>query len=448
MALQILLATVGSAGDVYPVISIGRGLRARGHRPVIIANAHFQSLVEAAGLGFVAMGDAGAYERLVNNPDLWHPTRGFQLLVREAIAPHVRPLAEIIARYDPAETVVAASGFLYGARIAYEKLGTPYATLHLQPALFRSAYETPAMGGFFFPRWWPRWFKRVYFRLLDAALIDRAIAPHVNPVRKELGLPPQRHFFGDSFHAPQASIGLFPDWFAPPQPDWPPQIRLTGFVHDEAGEPPQLPAEVEVFLAAGEPPLVFTAGTAMRHGERFFSAAVGAAQQLGRRALLLSRYREQLPASLPAGVHHFDYLPFRPLLPHAAALISHGGIGTLAQGLAAGIPQLVMPMSHDQPDNAHRLERLGVGKSLWPRDFEGPTVAEQLATLLGSADVQARSRELAQRIDFDQALAESCQAIEALAARGRGKSPASFASQSPRDAERDAARHGSGTVTG
>jgi rhamnosyltransferase subunit B len=107
-----------------------------------------------------------------------------------------------------------------------------------------------------------------------------------------------------------------------------------------------------------------------------------------------------------------------------------------------------MPMSHDQPDNAHRLERLGVGKSLLPRDFEGPAVAEQLATLLGSADVQTRSHELAQRIDFDQALAESCQAIEALAARETGKSPASFASQSPRDAERDAARHGSGTVTG
>jgi rhamnosyltransferase subunit B len=414
MPLQILLATVGSAGDVYPVISLGRGLRARGHRPVIMANAHFQSLATGAGLGFIPLGTAEAYERLVANPDLWHPSRGFQVLVREAIAPYIRPLVEIVSSFDPAETVIAASGFLYGARIAHEKLGTPYVTLHLQPALFRSAYDTPAMGSFFFPGWWPRWLKRLYFRFLDAALVDRAIAPHVNPVRAEWGLPPQRHFIGDCFHAPQASIGLFPDWFAPPQPDWPAQIRLTGFIHDE-GEPEELPAAAQAFLAAGDPPLVFTAGTAMRHGERFFAAAVAAAQQLGRRSLLLTRHRQQLPPSLPPGVQHFDYLPFRQLLPHAAALISHGGIGTLAQGLAAGIPQLLMPMSHDQPDNARRLQQLGAGSWLSPRDFTGRAVARQLAALLDSRAVRSRCRVLAQRIDFSQAMAASAGLVEAAA---------------------------------
>ncbi len=418
MLLQILLATVGSAGDVYPVISLGRRLLARGHQPVIIANPFFQPLVAAAGVGFIPLGTAGDYERLTNDPDLWHPARGFQVLVREAIAPHIRPLVDILSRFDPAQTVIAASGFHYGARIAHEKLGTPYVTLHLQPALFRSAYDTPALGGFFFPEWWPRWFKRLYFRFLDAALVDRAIAPHVNPVRAELGLPPQRHFIGDSFHAPQASIGLFPEWFAPPQPDWPRQIQLTGFV-DDSRETEALPAAAQSFLAAGEAPLVFTAGTAMRHGERFFAAAVSAAEQLGRRALLLTRHRQQLSPTLPPGVQHFDYLPFRQLLPHAAALISHGGIGTVAQGLAAGLPQLLMPMSHDQPDNARRLQRLGAGKWLSPRDFTGPAVAGELATLLGSPEVLTRCRELAQRIDFEQALAATASLIEAAAGAAR-----------------------------
>jgi rhamnosyltransferase subunit B len=417
MDSQILLATVGSAGDVLPLISLGRALQARGHRPVIVTSAHFRPHAEQHGLAFVKLGTAAAYERLVNNPNLWHPTRGFQVLVREAIAPYVRPLYELIARYDPATTLVTASGFLYGARIAHEKLGTPYTTLHLQPALFRSAYATPAMGGFFFPTWWPRWLKRFYFQLLDTILVDRAIAPHVNPLRRALGLPPQRHFFGDSFHAPQGSIGLFPAWFAPPQPDWPPQIQLTGFVDGDTSAAQSLPLEIENFLAGGEPPLVFTAGTAMRQGERFFAAAVAAAQALGRHALLLTRHREQLPATLPAAIQHAAYLPFQQLLPRAAALISHGGIGTVAQGLAAGLPQLVMPMSHDQPDNAQRLEQLGVGKMLLPRAFTGPAVASHLATLLDAPEVRQRAATLAQRIDFDQALLDTCRALEAIAAQ-------------------------------
>lgn len=414
MPLTVLLATVGSAGDVYPLLSLGRGLRARGHQPVIVANAYFRQTVERQGLGFVEMGGVAAYERLVNDPDLWHPTRSFRLLVREAIAPYVRPLFEIVSRYAPSSTVVAASGFLYGARIAHEKLGTPFATLHLQPALFRSAYETPAMGGFFFPGWWPRWLKRLYYRFLDAALIDRAIAPHVNPLRRELGLGPQEQFFGDGFHAPQASIGLFPHWYAPPQPDWPPQIELTGFIDGGEDTTLALPADAEHFLATGEPPLVFTAGTAMRHGDQFFAAAVEAAQRLGRRALLLSRFHRQIPERLPEGVRHFDYLSFRRLMPRAAALISHGGIGTVAQGLAAGIPQLAVPMSHDQPDNAARLKKLGMGDWLSPGDVSGATVAERLAALLDSAVVQARCRELAGRIDFDEALSAACRAIEAV----------------------------------
>lgn len=415
MSLTVLLATVGSAGDVYPLLTLGRGLRARGHQPVVVANAYFRQTVERQGLGFVEMGGVEAYERLVNNPDLWHPTRGFQLLVREAIAPYVQPLFEIASHYDPSSTVVAASGFLYGARIAHEKLGMPFATLHLQPALFRSVYESPAMGGFFIPRWWPRWLKRLYFRFLDAALIDRAIAPHVNPLRRELGLPPQEHFFGNSYHAPQVSIGLFPDWYAPPQPDWPSQIELTGFIDGGEETTLALPADAEHFLATGEPPLVFTAGTAMRHGDQFFAAAVGAAQCLGRRALLLSRFRGQISERLPEGVCHFDYLSFRQLMPRAAALISHGGIGTVVQGLAAGIPQLAVPMSHDQPDNAARLKQLGVGDWLSPGDVSSATLAERLAALLDSAAVQARCRELAGRIEFDEALSAASRAIEGVA---------------------------------
>ena len=149
----------------------------------------------------------------------------------------------------------------------------------------------------------------------------------------------------------------------------------------------------------------------MRLGEDFFSVAVDACNQLGCRGVLLTRYPEQLPDALPENVRHCSFAPFDLLFPQAAALVYHGGIGTMAQALAAGIPHLVMPMGHDQPDNAQRLERLGVGKTLSPKNFTVERVAEALAFLRNDSTVQARCRELAGRVNFAEALSQTCDLI-------------------------------------
>jgi UDP:flavonoid glycosyltransferase YjiC (YdhE family) len=249
-------------------------------------------------------------------------------------------------------------------------------------------------------------------------MIDRAVGPQLNAFRAELGLAPIKKIMNLWWHSPQKIIGLFPEWFAPPQPDWPPNTLLTGFpLWDESGVT-ESPLGLEAFLAAGTAPIVFTPGSAMIHGHEFFAAAVDACQRLGRRGLLLTRYPEQLPKSLPESVKHFDFIPLSQVLPRSAALVCHGGVGTVAQGLAAGIPQLIMPMSHDQPDNAARLARLGVGSSLSPRRFRGPAVARELDKLLNSPEVARRCRELATRFDTPAALRATCDAIESVAKQG------------------------------
>ena len=118
-----------------------------------------------------------------------------------------------------------------------------------------------------------------------------------------------------------------------------------------------------------------TPGSAMRHAQEFFAESVAACQRLGRRGLLLTRFAEQVPTDLPETIRHLEYVPFSRVLPRAAALVHHGGIGTTAQALAAGIPQLVMPLAHDQPDNAARLERLGVGRTIAPRRYRAARAA-------------------------------------------------------------------------
>lgn len=114
-------------------------------------------------------------------------------------------------------------------------------------------------------------------------------------------------------------------------------------------------------------------------------------------------------------MRHAEYAPFGSLVPRAAALVHHGGVGTLAQALRAGCPQLVMPMAFDQPDNAVRLERLGVGRYLRPSRFTGMAVARELDALLGSEDVVRACRSVAGRFVGIDPVAQTCDLIEAAA---------------------------------
>jgi len=269
----------------------------------------------------------------------------------------------------------------------------------------------------------PPYLKHILFNVADYFSIDRMLAPEINRFRGEQALPPVKHIFGDWMHSPLATIGLFPDWFASPQPDWPPQTRLTGFIfHDKHDDNEQLPQDVLDFLDAGDPPIVYTPGTAMKHGGQFFDASIQACQMLGRRGMLLTQHKDQLPSTLPEGIRHFEYLPFSLVLPRVAALVHHGGIGTTAQALAAGIPQIIRPMTHDQPDNAARVQLLGTGVSISPKDYTAQNVSERLNGLLSSSDVLARSKEYAQRIEPQQSLQETCDLIENLSRARRDAS--------------------------
>ena len=265
----VLLPTFGSSGDVNPFVAIGRELQRRGHRAILITNPYFRKQVEEAGLDFIGIGDEQQYLEVINDPDLWHPTRSFYTLVEHAILGMMRPVYEAILQFDPAKTIVAAPGIIFGARLAHETHGFPYATVQLQPGILRTVHEMPVQGSPVLPRRTPVWFKRGWLRFLDRAVIDQSIGPEVNAFRAELGLAPAQHFFGDYLHSPQLSIGLFPNWFAPPQPDWPPQLRLTGFIHapDEAVA---LPDGLNEFLADGPRPVVFTAGIGHATRRGFF----------------------------------------------------------------------------------------------------------------------------------------------------------------------------------
>ena len=415
--MRMLVASIGSAGDVHPFVAVALRLRERGHIVSVATNPYFAPLLQRLGLSLLPVGTAAQFDEATAHPELWHPVRSFGVLA--ASIRHITPALYRHVEREAArgDTVVVAHPLAFGARIAHETLGVPFVTLHLAPSAVWSVQEPPVPA-----RWvgsvnaWPRPAKQLLIALGDRFL-DRVLAPALNRFRAELGLAPARHIASQWWHSPQRVIGLFPDWFAAPQPDWPSQTTLTGFpLYDERGVS-QVPPDLEAFLteaeAAGDPPIVFAPGSSNRQADRFFAAAVDACQRLERRGILLTRYREQLPSPLPAKVRHADYAPFSAVLPRAAALVHHGGIGTAAQALAAGRPQLVMPMAFDQPDNAVRLVRLGVARMLPPTRFSGKRVARNLAALLGAETTACRCKEIVQRFDGIDPIGRTCDLIEA-----------------------------------
>ena len=139
-----------------------------------------------------------------------------------------------------------------------------------------------------------------------------------------------------------------------------------------------------------------------------------ACTQIGRRAIFLTRFPEQIPSILPRTIRHFAYAPFSQFLHRCAAFVHHGGIGTTAQGLAAGAPQLIMPMSHDQPDNARRIGNLGVGLSIAANRYTATRVAPLLKELTTSQQIAELCSAMALKMKGIDAIRDTCELIEAL----------------------------------
>ena len=416
--LNILVAALGSYGDVYPLTGIAARLVERGHDVTLFTHARFEHLARSHGLGFVPLDTEAEYRAFADHPDLFDPRKGFSVFMENLALPRLRDSYELLtAHVRPGRTVIVASLAVFGARLAQEKLGVPLATIHLSPLAIKSSYELPVVGGLSIPGWFPRPLKRLYWWVADSAVIDPLICPHLNALRGEIGLWPVSRVLSRWVHSPELVICLFPDWYAAPQPDWPPHTHTTGFPLYEEGDEAGLPGEVAEFLGAGDAPIVFMPGSLMQHATNMFTESVQACRILDRRAILLSRYAHQIPRDLPKGIRHFEYVPFGQLLPHAAALVHHGGIGTIAQALRAGIPQLVHPMAYDQYDNAARLRRLGVGDSIDSGSYRAESVARALEALTRSDEVARCCRAIAGRFEDIDAIGQTCDMIEGMLSR-------------------------------
>lgn len=348
----------------------------------MVVSAPFEPIAKKAGLHAISIGTEEEFNQIMADPRIWKLYHGTKFVFEFAgestglLFDIIRSLVEEGARPD----LLLAPCTVFGARLAREKYGIPLVTVDVQPAVFISAYEPPIlMAGMEHLRKLPLALRRWLIRLPNPA--DRFSAPGVHKACAQQGIPPPKSIWWDWGHSPDGVLALFPDWLAAPQPDWPENLFQWDFPLEDIAQEHPLSEEVQAFLKRGPKPIVFTPGSANIQAQHFFKVAHQAITELGQRAIFVTRKLDQLPP-LSDTILAVEYAPFSALVPHAAAFVHHGGIGTLSQGFAAGVPQLIMAMAHDQPDNAYRLEQLGAGIGLTPRTFTPLKVKAALHRLL------------------------------------------------------------------
>lgn len=402
-APDFVFENVGSHGDVMPLLAIAGELVRRGHRCQLLANEHFRAEASARGVGFYSI----AHERTHGEIKGKGVVSYFYLKCDQ-----IREYFEQPGACDE-RTVMVHSNAFGGSEPLAEARRLRTVELVLFPVRIQSAIA-PA---------WPigaracgpdgaQFLKRLP-AMYRAADRDPSVLAKINSVRAPLGLAPVSNAKYERPHL-VAKVAMFPVWYGMPAADWP-QLDFLGFPLPTSEQP--LPGAVREFLARCPRPVVFTTGTGWGHPERFFQAAAECCAQLGTAGIFLSPFLATSERELGKRIARFDHVELQQLLPHVSAIVHHGGMGTTARALQAGIPQVISPIGFDQPDNGHRVEVLGVGRVVPRERMSGATFSAALSELLEDAAVASKLSQYRAALRDTSAVSRAADLLESVARR-------------------------------
>lgn len=410
---RIVLTTLGSLGDVHPFIALGLGLRDRGHTIVFATTKDYQTIVESLGFEFHSIRP----DHAVDDPSLvalmMDPRRGTERVLRDYLLGNLRQTyADLLSIVQNADLIVSHE-IIYAIPLLAELFQIRWAVCILGPGSFFSVYDPFVMP--FLPA-------LAKLRVLGpginqrvkdfAKFMTRGWGEPVHQLRQELNLSPISHpIFEDKF-SPYLVLALFSSVLGSPQQDWPPNTIVTGFTFYDGSPDEELAPELKQFLEKGEPPIVFTLGSAaVVSPGNFYEVSIQAAKILNRRAVLMMGHNPP-PENLPTTLIAINYAPFSKIFPYACAIVHQGGVGTTAQALRAGHPTLVMPYSHDQPDNAARVERLGTSRTISRKAYSTVKVVKELNRLLDTPSYREKAAEVGRIIQAENGVKVACDEIE------------------------------------
>jgi rhamnosyltransferase subunit B len=419
MSKRIVVTTCGSDGDLNPLLALALELRRRGHAITVATLEMHRERVAQFHLPFQGLGpwNMPASGCASSDPDV--QTAHF---IREVMFLQIRQAYESLKAETEGADLLVSQMLSFAAPLVAASTGIPWASVVLQPLGFFSAFDPLVL----------------FDPLAPSGVRELDLASHrlilninwqtwyswawpVRQLRAELGLPPGYNPIYNDHHSPDLVLALFTKALGPAEPDWPAQTQITGFpfLDASAGEVAVSP-RLQEFLAAGPPPIVFTMGSqAAADTSGFFWKSIHAAALLGHRSVLLGKNTPAILASAKlhplvavADIVAFDYVPYSAVFPHAAAVVHHGGIGTIAATLRAGRPMLLVPLLHDHPHNSTRIAKLGCARVISGHKYTPAAAAGEIARLLGDQRFALAALAVRQKIAKEDGVGSACDALE------------------------------------
>lgn len=425
---HFVLATIGTRGDLNPLLAIADELLRLGHKISFAAPRRYRALIEAHRLRFHLLRPDAEERQSDDSNDIDDVKRNSENALRNVLFPGVElTYRDLLAATEGAD-LIAGHHILLPLSMAAERRGIPWAPVYFAPGVLNSMYDPPVIpmlpwlhGVQRSSHYVARTLNGLFKRYTDAWY-----APY-RDLRAREGLPAEQcNYILDGVHSPFLGLGLFSEVTGARQPDWAHNFAATGFPFIDEPFGPEHEA-LQRFLDEGAPPIVATLGTSKsRNMRQFFETSMEATRRLGRRIVLLTgKSPGNQPARIdPAFAFACAYAPYAEVFKRACAIIHSGAIGALAEALRSGRPMLVVPaIAADQPDNAFRAVRLGVAQTLSMPKYNADTATHALRTLLTDEKYAQTAAIIGERVRNEDGAARAASLLIDTAARHHSAGP-------------------------
>lgn len=419
MGKKIAIATLGSLGDINPMLGLALELRSRGHEISFSTSRYFQPYIEKQGLLFHEVHPNLDPHNREFIQTMLDPKRGPERLHREVIFPHVAESYRAFLKVAGNSDLIVSGILSYFAPLCAKKLDKPWASVMLSPMTFWSVYDPPVIPTMEFLKHAYRFgpdFNRFLFR--EIFRVSTRWAEPVHELRAREGIQDESNPLTDGATSVFLNIGMYSRLLGDIQPDFPPNSLLTGFVlFDQDLTHQELSPALKDFLGNGEPPVVFTLGSTcvMKHS-RLFDLFHKVARKAGSRSVILTggTNYERYKGMSSGKVFFEDYAPFSKLFPHASCIVHQGGIGTTGQAMHSGVPMVILPEVNDQHDNLERAKRLGIAKGIQMERVNGRRLQRAIETILTNPAYSDKATQISGQLKGENGLKTAADAIEKL----------------------------------
>ena len=393
-AMRPVLTSIGSTGDIQPIIALAHGLRGRGHRPVLALSPNFKTRAESLGFDYVKIGPAldpaemkGVVTTMLTMPDLSDQVRHFFDIVKPAIPQLFHELKEVCRDAD----VLLSTPHQFTGRMVHDSTGIPFVSIHLSP-----------------------------FGMAGNKAIRDVSAPVINESRSAENLAPLYDPLGGDGVSSQLALYAVSRHLMRLPHNAPETMRVTGFFyHDEEDWKPS--DELSNFINAGDPPIVITFGSVAHQDPAALSEVLFAAvKRAGCRAVIQRGWSGLVKTETPANILAVDFIPHRWLFANVRCVVHHGGAGTTAAAFRAGVATVVVTHNLDQPMWGELARALGCAGAVIPyHKLDAQNLGDALTKVLGSPRYSVAAGRVAEKIKTEGGVKQACELIDRLLNRDR-----------------------------